>query len=225
MTAPAEALILDFGGVISRTMFETHAATEKALGLAAGTLTWQGPFAPEADLLWLSMQADKITEREYWQTRAAEVGKLVGKDWSAMSDLVIAARGNAPREIIRPEALTAIQTAKQAGKKLAILSNELDLFYGKSFKTKLPFMSDFDVIVDATYTGVLKPLPEAYLDCLQQLELAPEQCVFVDDQLRNITGAKSVGLQTVHFDVKNPDHSYTEALDLMGLSNQETSHA
>ena len=103
MTAPAEALILDFGGVISRTMFETHAATEKALGLAAGTLTWQGPFAPEADPLWLSMQADKITEREYWQTRTAEVGKLVGKDWSAMSDLVIAAAVMPPGRSFGPK--------------------------------------------------------------------------------------------------------------------------
>jgi len=41
-----KALILDFGGVISRTLFETHALSEAALGLAAGTLTWQGPFAP-----------------------------------------------------------------------------------------------------------------------------------------------------------------------------------
>jgi putative hydrolase of the HAD superfamily len=47
-----KALILDFGGVISRTLFETHALSEAALGLAAGTLTWQGPFAPEADALW-----------------------------------------------------------------------------------------------------------------------------------------------------------------------------
>ena len=41
MTTPAKALILDFGGVITRTMFETHAATELALGLPAGSLTWQ----------------------------------------------------------------------------------------------------------------------------------------------------------------------------------------
>lgn len=33
------ALILDFGGVVTRTLFETHDVTERALGLAAGTLT------------------------------------------------------------------------------------------------------------------------------------------------------------------------------------------
>src|SRR5690242_17483615 len=51
-----QALVLDFGGVISRTLFETHALTEAALGLEAGTLGWRGPFAPETDPLWQSMQ-------------------------------------------------------------------------------------------------------------------------------------------------------------------------
>ncbi|MBT3702904.1 MAG: HAD-IA family hydrolase [Alphaproteobacteria bacterium] len=225
MTAPAKALILDFGGVITRTMFETHAATELALGLPAGSLTWQGPFAPEADPLWQSMQAEQITEREYWQIRSGEVGKLVGKNWPAMSDFVQAARGDASEEIIRPEALATISAVKTAGYKLAILSNELDLFYGQSFRQKLSFLTDFDLIVDATYTQVLKPAPEAYLDCLQQLDLNPEQCVFVDDQMRNVVGARSVGLKTVAFDVRNPKQSYAEALNLMGLTNKETSHA
>ena len=31
----SRALVLDFGGVISRTLFETHAQTEQALGLPA----------------------------------------------------------------------------------------------------------------------------------------------------------------------------------------------
>jgi len=39
-----KALILDFGGVISRTLFETHAMSERALKLPIGSMTWQGPF-------------------------------------------------------------------------------------------------------------------------------------------------------------------------------------
>ena len=55
MTAPA-ALILDFGGVLSQTLFETHAQTEAALGLPAGSLNWRGPFDPAGDPLWRAMQ-------------------------------------------------------------------------------------------------------------------------------------------------------------------------
>jgi len=60
------ALVLDFGGVISRTLFETHGQTEAALGLPAGTLTWRGPFDPASDALWCDMQAGRLSERDYW---------------------------------------------------------------------------------------------------------------------------------------------------------------
>ena len=133
----SKALVLDFGGVITRTLFETHDLTEEALGLLAGSLTWRGPFDPASDALWRSMQADDISERDYWRARTREVGALVGKDWSAMSDFVKAARGADPEPVMRPEALSAIEQVNRAGGKLAILSNELDLFYGAEFREKL----------------------------------------------------------------------------------------
>ena len=43
------ALILDFGGVISRFPFETHRLSERALGLPDGHLIWRDPFASEGD--------------------------------------------------------------------------------------------------------------------------------------------------------------------------------
>ena len=215
------ALILDFGGVISRTLFETHDLSEKALGLPTGSLTWQGPFAPEADPLWRAMQADEISERDYWKSRTAEVGKLTGQNWSEMSDFVRAARGAEPDAIIRPEFRTTIAACKAAGVRLAILSNELDLFYGADFREKLPFLKDFEVIVDATYTGILKPDARAYELVLQALGLPAADCVFVDDQLRNIKGAEALGLPSVHFDVMAPSQSYAEALRLLDLERTD----
>ena len=215
------ALILDFGGVISRTLFETHDLSEKALGIPTGSLTWQGPFAPEADPLWRAMQADEISERDYWKSRTAEVGKLTGQNWSEMSDFVRAARGADPDSVIRPEFRTTIAACKAAGVRLAILSNELDLFYGADFREKLPFLKDFEVIVDATYTGILKPDARAYELVLQALGLPAADCVFVDDQLRNIKGAEALGLPSVHFDVMAPSQSYAEALRLLDLERTD----
>ena len=215
------ALILDFGGVISRTLFETHDLSEKALGLPNGSLTWQGPFAPEADPLWRAMQADEISERDYWKSRTAEVAKLVGQNWNEMSDFVRAARGADPGAVIRPEFRTTIAACKAAGVRLAILSNELDLFYGSDFREKLPFLKDFEVIVDATYTGILKPDARAYEQVLQELGLPAADCVFVDDQLRNIKGAEALSLPAVHFDVMAPSQSYAEALRLLDLERTD----
>lgn len=211
------ALVLDFGGVVSRTMFETHRQTELALGLSPGKLTWMGPFAPQSDPLWSAMQHHEITERDYWLRRTVETGKLIGENWTRIEEFVRAARGADPQSIVRPEALAAIGAAKRDGCKLAILSNELDLFYGKDFRSRLPLLMDFDVIVDATYTAILKPDSRAYQSVCDSLDIAPRDCVFVDDQLRNVEGAQAIGMVAVHFDVTNPSHSYRQALDRLGI--------
>ena len=221
MTHRARALVLDFGGVISRTMFETHDLTEAALGLPAGALTWRGPFDPEGDPLWRAMQADEISERDYWRARARETAKLIGADWTEMSDFVKAARGAEPEKIVRPEAVSAIDRARAAGLRLAILSNELDLFYGRGFSRRLPVLKGFDVVVDASYTGILKPDPRAYADCLAQLDLPADACVFVDDQRRNVDGAARAGMNAVAFDVRAPAASFARALALLGLDPSE----
>lgn len=211
------ALVLDFGGVISRTLFETHAQSEQALGLPPGTLTWRGPFDPEHDAPWRDMQADRISERDYWLLRTREVGRLLGEDWDRMETFVKRARGADPSAVIRPEAVAAIEAAHAAGCRLAVLSNELDLFYGADFRQRLPLLDRFDLIVDASHTGILKPDPRAYAAVTDGLRVAAADCVFVDDQLRNVDGARRAGMQVVHFDVRRPVDGYRQALALLGI--------
>lgn len=209
------ALVLDFGGVISRTLFETHDLSEAALGLAPGTLTWRGPFDPAYDAPWRAMQAGEMNERDYWALRMRETGALVGEVWTKFPQFVGRLRGADPAAVIRPEALDAIAKAKAAGHRLAILSNELDLFYGKDFRDRLPFLADFDLIVDATYTGILKPDPRAFCFVTDGLDLPAQSCVFVDDQAKNLRGAAAVGMPYVQFDVTRPADSYAHALTLL----------
>lgn len=220
-----KALILDFGGVITRTLFETHDVTERALGLAPGTLTWKGPFDPATDPLWQRMQNRDITERDYWMERTRETGRLIGEDWTDMKTFVQRARGAEPDLVLRPEARETILAAKAAGMKLAILSNELDLFYGVDFRKRFPLIDLFDVIVDATYNGILKPDPRAYEQAVRDVGVEKRDCVFVDDQKKNIEGADAVGLPNVHFDVTRPAESYAEARAMLGLQKPETFHA
>lgn len=213
----AQALVLDFGGVISRMLFETHPLTEQALGLKPGTLTWKGPFDPSTDPLWQDMLADKLSERDYWMTRTREVGRLLGEDWDKMETFVQRARGADVEAVIRPEAVAIIHAVQAAGKKLAILSNELDLFYGADFRSRLPLLQHFELIVDATYTGILKPDPRAYAAVTEALGVPAGECVFVDDQKRNADGGVKSGMQVVHFDVLQPAASFSKAWELLGL--------
>jgi putative hydrolase of the HAD superfamily len=219
------ALILDFGGVVTRTLFETHDLTEAALGLPAGSLTWRGPFDPASDPLWQRMQANEISERGYWLTRTREVGHLVGEDWTDMVQFVQRARGAEPGLILRPEARVAIKAAQAAGVRLAILSNELDLFYGADLRQRFPLIDLFEVIVDATYTSILKPDPRAYHAVLTALNLPASACVFVDDQSRNVAGGRAAGIPTVQFDVTRPAASFAEALAALGVKSEGNVHA
>jgi putative hydrolase of the HAD superfamily len=221
-SAKATALVLDFGSVISLTMFETHAQTERELGLAPGTLTWMGPFDPENDPLWQEMEAGNISQRDYWLARAKEVGELVGENWTTMMEFVKRARGSDPMSIMRQPMLDLIEQAHEEGIKTAILSNELDLFFGHDIRGKLPFLSQIDVIVDATYTNVLKPDPKAYQLCLDELQLPAEQCVFIDDQLNNAQGAEAVGMYGLQLDVFKPQLCIDQARTLLGLVSPES---
>ena len=74
----AQALLLDFGSVISKSLFETLEDVEATFGLEPGTLDWSGSLADHEDSLWQSMQRDEITEREYWYRRADELSQRVG---------------------------------------------------------------------------------------------------------------------------------------------------
>jgi putative hydrolase of the HAD superfamily len=215
------ALVLDFGGVITRTVFETQAENERALGLPPGTLAWRGPFDLAGDALWRSMLAGTISERDYYRMRAQETGRFVNEQWSSPAEFLRRIRGADPAAAIRPEALAAIGAAKRGGARLAILSNELDLFYGPELRAQLPFLRYFDLIVDATYTCILKPDPRAYVLVTEGLALAASHCVFVDDQERNVAGARAAGMDAVHFDVTRPAEGFRRALARLGLPTEE----
>jgi putative hydrolase of the HAD superfamily len=214
-------LLLDFGSVISVSIFERHRQTEEALGLPKGTLTWLGPLAPETDPLWQSMQRDEISERDYWAIRASELGALVGEhDWDVLT-MLTRVRQVDPNNVVRPEMQRLIRTACERGIKVAMLTNELELFYGKEFMSRMDVLAHFDAIVDATHTGILKPDPRAYAMAIDAMALPAQEILFVDDQFRNIAGAVKAGLQTQYFDLRDVPGQIRAVAGRLNLSLQD----
>ena len=202
MSAP-RGLLLDFGSVISVSLFERHRETEAALGLAPGTLTWRGPIAPETDALWRSLQRGELSERDYWARRAAELGAAVGEpEWDVLT-MMSRVRQTDPQAVVRPEMRRLIAAASAREIRLGILSNELELFYGPELVSRMGVIEHFDAVVDATHTGILKPDPRAYAQAAEQLELEAPDILFVDDQFRNIAGAVQAGMQAQHFELRD----------------------
>jgi len=211
------AVLFDFGGVMSRSLFEQVPAIEGAYSLPSGALSaWRGPFDPDVDTVWQDMRAGRISERDYWYTRCAELADIAGVAVT-VTLLLERLRGDDPNRIIRPSINRLIRDAKQAGRKIGLLTNELELFHGSGITEKLDILRLFDAIVDASKTEILKPDPEAYRMSLQALGSSADDTVFVDDQIKNIDGAIVAGLQTVHFDILDPESSVAETRRLLGL--------
>lgn len=218
MYSVPSGLLLDFGSVITYSLFEKHRDTEATLGLPAGSLTWLGPLDPRTDDLWQAMQRDEISERDYWAQRATQLGHACGEEGWDMYALLKRVRHTEPNAAIRPQMLELVRHAARHGIKVGILSNELELFYGNAFLDRLDIMKDITVIIDGSHSKILKPKPEAYRAAVEAMNLPPEQLLFVDDQMRNIVGAHEYGLQTQLFELRDPDGSYGAVLNRLRLN-------
>ena len=57
----------------------------------------------------------------------------------------------------------------------------------------------FDTMIISAEVNIVKPDPRIYHLALESLGTAPQEAIFIDDMERNISGAREVGLHTVHF--------------------------
>lgn len=186
------------------------------MGLPPGTLTWTGPFDPDADHDWRAWQAGELTEREYWARRCDEFHELTGEP-PEMPLFMVHMYDGAEEEIVRPGAVRLIADAKAAGLPVGALTNDLTAFHDQDWIDRITVIREFDVLVDGRRDGVMKPDPAAYLLVAERLGVAPEECVFIDDQPGNLAGAQAVGMRTVHLDPVNPDPGFAHARRLLGL--------
>jgi putative hydrolase of the HAD superfamily len=78
----------------------------------------------------------------------------------------------------------------------------------------------FDVIVDASLTGVMKPDPRAFRGGAEALGLPPEQVVFLDDMPWNVEGARQAGMTAVRVPWDGPGPAIDTARNLLDLPSR-----
>ncbi len=99
---------------------------------------------------------------------------------------------------INQEILKCISDLRDKKIKLAILSNmPPDIL--EDIRHKLGWLDQFDICVFSCEIGKVKPNPDIYHYCLNQMGLMPNEAVFIDDTFKNITGADNVGLNTIWY--------------------------
>jgi HAD superfamily hydrolase (TIGR01509 family) len=89
---------------------------------------------------------------------------------------------------------------KARGYLLGIITNTANSISNKlSWFEQGGFGNVWDSIISSVEIGVIKPFPEIYQAALKQLDLKPDQAVFVGHRISELDGARAEGLATIAF--------------------------
>jgi putative hydrolase of the HAD superfamily len=203
-----EALLLDIGFVIIDVTWAAVDAHEQATGT---TTRGREPVAREGDARWRAHRAGAITADRYW----GEVARSRGL--SGMTGLLRALAEVVPDELFDPAAVALMRDAREARRRVGVLSNEAYTFIGRDFFARRPEFAELDAFVDASEVGARKPAPEAYLAAADALAVVPQNVVFLDDTPECVEGAGRVGMHGILVDPFDRTPAFDRARALLRL--------
>jgi 2-haloacid dehalogenase len=97
-----------------------------------------------------------------------------------------------------PQSVAILERLYQAGFPLYALSNWSEEKF-HLVRQRYDFLNWFDEIFISGKAGIAKPDPEIFRLFLKRAHREPQECLFIDDAAMNITIAKELGFQTLHF--------------------------
>lgn len=194
--APVTTLLLDIGGVVIPTLFESVVAPELP----------PGPFGDDA--AYARVERGGGQERDYWRQLIDQRPDVdIGALWRACS-------------YVRREVRDVV--ARIAGRvRVVAFTNDMAHWFGDDWRQRFTELAAFDDVLEAAALGVLKPAPEAFTRAAGAIGEDPARCLFVDDLPANLEGAAAVGMATLHFDVRDPQRSIDALFACLGLAAAE----
>jgi putative hydrolase of the HAD superfamily len=212
----AKALLLDIGGVILRSGRELLLARTRTDARLVDFVE-RTDLAGPGDTRWQAMVAHEITERAYWAEMAAAIGHELGEDGWHTTDLIVWLYDAPESDWLIEDMVLLMAEVKDAGLALAALTNDMLDFHGQAWVDAQRWLDAFDLVVDASTTGVLKPDPGAYQIAIDALGLRPDEIVYLDDMPVNVRGGAAVGLQAVEVLYDDRDYAMNQARQRLGL--------
>lgn len=88
---------------------------------------------------------------------------------------------------------------KKGGTPVHAITNWSSETWPEGCKAHPELLDVFDTIVVSGEVGVIKTSTEIYTFMCHRADVAPEQCVFIDDGLHNCIGARAAGMDAIHF--------------------------
>ena len=182
--AACRGLLVDWGGVLTSSVFESFAAFCTAEGLHEDAVKDAFFGDPEARALLADFESGRMEDAEFERRFGAllEIREPEG--------LIPRLFGGMRPDRAMQEAVAAFRAA---GIRTGLLSNS----WGSRTYDRARFDALFDVLVISGELGVRKPEPEIYAIAAERMGLAPAELVFVDDLPGNLKPARALGMATV----------------------------
>lgn len=197
-----QGLILDFGGVITTSLFGELEEFCVREGLPRDAFVKAIRDNPEGRAAFAGVENGTVPQREFETTLAGILGvRADGMLWRMLGGLTE-----------RPGILGLVARARAAGLRTACLSNSWGEGQFDHYR-EWDLYAKFDVVV-VSGQGLRKPDPEIYQLTLDKLGLPGDACVFADDTAANLPPARELGLTTVHF---TSDDDTATVAGLLGL--------
>ena len=191
-----EAVISDFGGVLTSPLIESFMAFQNETGISMETLgiTMQEIAEADGEHPLYELERGNTTEVDFLERMADQLEHAIGHrpEMHRFSETYFKAlRPNEPM-------IDLMRELRERGYRMALLTNNVRE-WEPTWRSMLPVDEIFELVVDSAFVGCRKPEPRIYEITLERLGLSGSECLFIDDVSDNCAGARALGLNAVHF--------------------------
>ena len=187
-----EAVIWDFGGVLTTSPFEAFARFEKERGFPVDIIRRTNA-ANHLENAWAKFERAEI-DVDAFDKLFAEESRAFGAEVRGREVLPLL-QGD-----LRPEMVEALKRVKAQCKTGCITNNLPANAIGSTSGRSLyvaEVMALFDHVIESAKIGLRKPDPRIYRMMVETLKVDPKNCVYLDDLGVNLKPARDMGMTTI----------------------------
>jgi putative hydrolase of the HAD superfamily len=190
-----EAIISDFGGVLTTPLIQSFMAFQDHTGISPEILgKAMHASASGGENPLFKLERGEVTEAAFLEQIADALHPLLGHrpEMHRFKEIYFEALNP------NPPMIDLMAELKESGYRMAMLTNNVRE-WEPLWRSMLPVDEIFETVVDSGFVGCRKPESRIYTMTLERIGLAPEACLFVDDVEVNCEGAQRAGINAVHF--------------------------
>jgi putative hydrolase of the HAD superfamily len=204
--AAIEAVVPDFGGVLTTPLMGSFMALQDAHGVSVENFgeAMRAAAAEEGGEIPLyKLERGDITESVFLEILRDKLEPLLGHRPELHRFREVFFDALHPNEPM----IDLMRECKRGGRRMAMLTNNVQE-WEPLWRTMLPVDEIFELVIDSGWVGYRKPEPQIYEITVERLGLPASACLFVDDLEVNCEAARELGFTAVQY--REPEQAIAE---------------